>query len=105
MIPRPASYAQSVTDHPADNVELTKNLKARGRLALPLGVLQLDREILPGVIKTNIFHHRPQQFDICGCFTISHPTADHLAQDSAKIFMASIRKEAAAIGQHTHEAA
>lgn len=71
----------------------------------PLALVQFNGEIVTRIVKANVFHHLAQQRDIRRRFAGSHPTADHLAQNAAEVFVARVGEEAATVGQHPDEAA
>lgn len=53
-------------------------------------LVQFNGEVITRIVKANISDHFTQQLDICRCFTCSNPTANHLAQNAAEVFMARV---------------
>jgi hypothetical protein len=57
------------------------------------------------IVKTDIFHHLPQQFHIVWNFTVFHIVSNEVAKGSSEIFMPWVRQKTPGIGEHAHKTA
>ena len=62
------------------------------RLIFYFWSVQLDGEVVAGVVEADVLHHLAQQREIGRGLAVRDPVPDHAAQDAAEVFVTGCRR-------------
>ena len=67
-------------------------------------LLQGELKIVLCVVVRDIFNNFGKRLVICREFSVLHPAADHIAQNTSKVFVSGVGQKTSGIGKHSYKA-